>query len=201
MAWYIKLWQRLVEKFIDHWLSLIVVGASAAVFLLAKDWFLTPVSVWPIVLVVGGIVIVLLAVRLFKLRDQTYRPIRIFDTDLNTIWWVQTDPNYWIESILDRNHPDTHTDSLLDGPYCGRKRENGDHCLGDFSRRDDSELSDRCHICKRALFRGEDGQPHEVNLSVSHLKLLVIHALQREHRRGRRIRQDFTFGVADKNAG
>ena len=207
VTWYRKLWQRLADKFIDHWLDLIVIGVSAAVVLLAKDWLLTPIPVWSIVLVAGGPLISFLVVRLFKLRQKSFRSFRVFDTDLETICWVQNDPRHWIESTFDRNYPDTYTSSLLDGPYCGRIRENGDHCLGDFSRRAesrrqrvDSELSDRCHICKRGLFEDEEGNPLKVKLSVPELKLLVIHALQREYRRGRKIRRDFRFGVVDQTA-
>ena len=202
MNWYKTLWQRLVDKFVDYWLDIIFVALAGAIIVYARDWLFTPVEMWPIAVVVLIVVIVVWSASLYKKRGKKFKPFPIMDGILNTIWWVQEDPRHWLETTIDPEVPTGYTDGLLDGPYCRTVRQDGEYCLGRFDRKNESTLALRCDTCNTGLFgksqEEQDGVEYS-DVSASRMKLFVIHALQRENRRGRRIKRNFVFHSVGPN--
>lgn len=189
------LWQRFVNKFLDYWIGVVVV-ALASVAIYAKDWLLKPIAMWPVVPAILVLIIGVLSVRLYRLNPKTFKPFPIRDVDLNAIWWVRNDPKDWTTVSFDERFPNSYTNGLLDGPFCGARRSNGDLCLGGFRGEDPTAL-ERCGNCNRGLFVDEEGTVQRVDVDIPDLKLRAIIALQRESRRGKRLGKNFSFGVFD----
>ena len=196
MSWYKNLWARFVGKFLDYWLDVIVVALATAIGFYIKDWLFVTISVWPVVIALLLVVIVILVIRVYRLSPKSFVSFPVIDNDLDTSWWILNEPKEWIDLSFN-HHPNSYTDSLLDGPFCRTKRDSGDLCLGDFGRINDTSLSETCRVCRRSLFQDEDGEPKSVEISRSELKLVVIHAPQREARRGKKIKKNFSFGIMD----
>lgn len=195
MSWYEKLWQRLVDKFVDYWLEAAVVALATATGFYVKDWLFSPIPVWPIVIIIVVMMIIVMSHRLYKLRPRTFKQFEVFEKGLNVVWWVRRNPSDWSTSVFDPRCISDYTSNILDGPYCGVTTNSGELCLGHFYEKDSSQMSQQCSKCGRYVFVDEDKKPKRVKVTIPELKLVVLQELQNEIRRNKRLKRKWSFDL------
>lgn len=198
MTWLIQLWQRFLQKLLDHLISLSVIALVGAVVIFGRNWLFSPLPIWPVVPMTLLIATLALSFFLYRhRRRRTFTPFGVHETSMNLLWWVQHDPKHWVHDRLDPYSP-THVDNLLDGPYCATKRDDGKPCLGRLISDEDETLRDKCIACGRGVFETLLGKNvAQSKVPLWQVKIAVLRALQRDARRGDPIRKGMQFNVIE----